>query len=109
MVLDIPLLYETGGERRVDAVAVVSAPPFVQAQRLRRRPGMSPARLAAIRARQMPDVEKRRRADFVIPTGLERRRSLVAVAQVVDRVRRRPGGPGRAPGVRQRPGEDLAT
>ena len=91
VVLDIPLLYETGGEARVDAVAVVSAPPFVQALRLRHRPGMSPARLAAIRARQMPDVDKRRRADFVIPTGLERRRSLVAVARVVDRVRRHPG------------------
>jgi dephospho-CoA kinase len=91
VVLDIPLLYETGGERRVDAVAVVSAPPFVQAERLRRRPGMSPSRLAAIRARQMPDAEKRRRADFVIPTGLERRRSLLAVAQIVDRVRHRPG------------------
>jgi dephospho-CoA kinase len=90
-VLDIPLLYETGGERRVDAVAVVSAPPLVQAQRLRRRPGMSPARLEAIGARQMPDAEKRRRADFVIPTGLERRRSLVAVAQIVDRARHRPG------------------
>jgi dephospho-CoA kinase len=91
VVLDIPLLYETGGERRVDAVAVVSAPAFVQAQRLRRRPDMSPARLAAIRARQMPDAEKRRRADFVIPTGLERRRSLLAVAQIVDRLRGRPG------------------
>jgi dephospho-CoA kinase len=91
VVLDVPLLYETGGERRVDAVAVVSAPPFAQAQRLRRRPGMSPARLAAIRARQMPDAEKRRRADFVVPTGLERRRSLVAVAQIVDRVRHRSG------------------
>jgi len=91
VVLDVPLLYETGGDRRVDAVAVVSAPPPVQTQRLRRRPGMSPARLAAIRARQMADAEKRRRADFVIPTGLERRRSLVAVAQIVDRVRQRPG------------------
>jgi len=91
VVLDVPLLYETGGERRVDAVAVVSAPPSVQAQRLRRRPGMSPARLAAIRARQLPDAEKRRRADFVIPTGLERQRSLIAVVQIVDRVRHRPG------------------
>jgi dephospho-CoA kinase len=91
VVLDVPLLYETGGERRVDAVAVVSAPPLVQAQRLRRRRGMSTARLAAIRARQLSDAEKRRRADFVIPTGLERRRSLVAVAQIVDRVRHRPG------------------
>jgi dephospho-CoA kinase len=89
-VLDIPLLYETGGERRVDAVAVVSAPAFIQALRLRRRPDLSPARLAAIRARQMPDAEKRRRADYVIPTGLERRRSLVDVGRIVDQVRSRP-------------------
>jgi dephospho-CoA kinase len=91
VVLDVPLLYETGRERRVDAVAVVSAPLFVQAQRLRARPGMSPARLATIAARQMADGEKRRRADFVIPTGLERRRSLLAVARVIDAVRGRPG------------------
>jgi dephospho-CoA kinase len=91
VVLDVPLLYETGRERRVDAVAVVSAPLFVQAQRLRARPGMSPARLATIAARQMADAEKRRRADFVIPTGLERRRSLLAVARVIDAVRGRPG------------------
>jgi dephospho-CoA kinase len=52
---------------------------------------MSPARLATVRARQMPDVDKRRRADFVIFTGLERRRSLLAVADVVDTVRGRPG------------------
>jgi dephospho-CoA kinase len=91
VVLDIPLLYETGGERRVDAVAVVSAPLVVQAQRLRRRPDMSPSRLEAIRARQLPDAEKRRRAEFVIPTGLERRRALVAIAAVVAAVRGRPG------------------
>jgi dephospho-CoA kinase len=91
VVLDVPLLYETGRERRVDAVAVVSAPRFVQAQRLRARPGMSPARLAAIAARQMADAEKRRRADFVIPTGLERRRSLLAVARVIGAVQGRPG------------------
>jgi dephospho-CoA kinase len=91
VVLDIPLLYETGGERLVDAVAVVSAPAFVQAQRLHRRAGMTPARLAAIRARQMPDVEKRQRADFVIPTGLERRRSLRTIARIVDRLRHRAG------------------
>jgi dephospho-CoA kinase len=110
VVLDIPLLYETGGERRVDAVAVVSAPPFVQALRLRHRPGMSPARLAAIRARQMPDVDKRSRADFVILTGLERRRSLVAVAHVVDRVRGRPGRAWpRAWGAANGHREDLAT
>ena len=90
-VLDIPLLYETGGERLVDAIAVVSAPAYLQAQRVLRRKGMSADRLAAIRRRQMPDVEKRRRADFVIPTGLDRRRSVTAIARIIDRVRGRRG------------------
>jgi dephospho-CoA kinase len=90
-VLDIPLLYETDGERLVDAVAVVSAPGYLQAQRVLRREGMSPERLAAIRGRQTPDVEKRRRADFVIPTGLDRRRSARAIARIIDRVRGRRG------------------
>jgi dephospho-CoA kinase len=90
-VLDIPLLYETGGERLVDAVAVVSAPAYLQAQRVLRRKGMSADRLAAIRRRQMPDVDKRRRADFVISTGLDRRRSVTAIARIIDRVRGRPG------------------
>jgi dephospho-CoA kinase len=90
-VLDIPLLYETGGERLVDAVAVVSAPGYLQAQRVLRREGMSPERLAAIRGRQTPDVEKRRRADFVIPTGLDRRRSVRAIARIIDTVRGRQG------------------
>ena len=91
VVLDIPLLYETGGEHLVDAVAVVSAPAFVQAQRALRRSGMSADRLAAIRRRQLPDVEKRRRADFVIPTGLDRRHSLCTIVRIVDCVRARPG------------------
>jgi dephospho-CoA kinase len=90
-VLDIPLLYETGGERLVDAVAVVSAPAYLQAQRVLRRKGMSAERLAAIRRRQTPDADKRRRADFVIPTGLDRRRSVRAIARVIDRVRGRHG------------------
>jgi dephospho-CoA kinase len=90
-VLDIPLLYETGGERLVDAVAVVSAPAYLQAQRVLRRSGMDADRLAAIRRRQTPDREKRRRADFVIPTGLDRKRAVRAIAGIIDRVRRRPG------------------
>jgi dephospho-CoA kinase len=90
-VLDIPLLYETGGERLVDAVAVVSAPPFLQAQRMLKRKGMTADRLAAIRRRQLPDIEKRRRADFIIPTGLDRRQSVRAIARILDRVRGRPG------------------
>jgi dephospho-CoA kinase len=91
VVLDVPLLFETGGERRVDAVAVVSAPAFLQRQRALRRAGMTGARLAAIGARQLPDAVKRRRADFVIATGLERRRALAAIAAVVDKLRGRPG------------------
>jgi dephospho-CoA kinase len=91
VVLDIPLLLETGAEARVDAVLVVSAPAFLQAQRVLARPGASAARLAAIRARQMPDAEKRRRADFVVSTGLERRQAIRAIARLLDRLRGRPG------------------
>jgi dephospho-CoA kinase len=91
VVLDIPLLFETAGERLVDAVAVVSAPGFVQAQRVLARAGMTPGRLAAIRARQLPDAEKRRRADFVIPTGLSRRHAVAAILPLVDRLHGRPG------------------
>jgi dephospho-CoA kinase len=90
VVLDVPLLYETGGERLVDAVAVVSARTVVQAQRVLRRPGMSKERLAAILRRQLPDVEKRRRADFVIRTDLDLRRAKTQVAHVIDAARARP-------------------
>jgi dephospho-CoA kinase len=89
-VLDVPLLYETGGERLVDAVAVVSAGVDVQAQRVLRRPGMSEARLAAILRRQLPDAEKRRRADFVIRTDLDHRQAKVQIARVIDAARARP-------------------
>jgi dephospho-CoA kinase len=68
IVLDIPLLFETGGEDRVDAVAVVSAPAEVQQARLRER-GLDEAAIAALLARQVPDAEKRRQAHFVIDTG----------------------------------------
>ncbi len=81
VVLDIPLLFETGGEGRCDAVAVVSAPPFLQARRGLARPGMTPDRLAAIRRTQMPDRDKRRRADVVIPTGRGYRPALRALVQ----------------------------
>jgi dephospho-CoA kinase len=72
VVLDIPLLFETGGTGRCDAVMVVSAPAALQRSRVMARPGMSEARLRAILAQQMPDAEKRRRADHVVPTGLGR-------------------------------------
>jgi dephospho-CoA kinase len=71
VVLDIPLLLETGGEARVDAVAVVSAAPMLQAQRALRRKGMTPERLAQVRAQQLPDWVKRKRADFVIRSGCD--------------------------------------
>lgn len=99
VVLDIPLLFETGGDRNVDAVVVVSAPPEVQRERVLARAGMSPQRLEAILAQQLPDPEKRARADFVVDTsqGLEAARRQVF--QVIEALR----DPARRPATR-RPG-----
>ena len=83
VVLDIPLLFESRSEHRCDYVLVVSAPRLVQQQRVLRRPGMTENRLAAILRNQTPDVEKRRRADFVVPTGLSRALSLHRLRAVV--------------------------
>lgn len=82
-VLDIPLLFETGAETRCDAVIVVSAPRFVQELRVLKRPGMTLDRLAAIRARQVPEEEKKRRADFIVRTGLGRDLALKSIHQIV--------------------------
>ena len=69
VVLDIPLLFEKGGWRKVGAIAVVSAPAWMQRRRVMRRPGMTAAKLKMIRRLQVPDRVKRARADFIIETG----------------------------------------
>jgi dephospho-CoA kinase len=78
-VLDIPLLFETGGDKRCDAVVVVSAPPDVQRARAFERPGMTEQKFAALLAKQMPDADKRAMADFVVDTskGLDAARAQV--------------------------------
>ncbi|MBX2832342.1 MAG: dephospho-CoA kinase [Rhodospirillales bacterium] len=86
VVLDIPLLYETGGEKRCDNVAVVSAPAFIQRQRVLAREGMTDDKFYAILSKQMPDIEKRRRADFVIPTGLGRSVTFQYIQGIVDQL-----------------------
>ena len=68
-VVDVPLLYETGGEKRVDAVVVVTTTPEIQRQRILTRDNMTGEKLEAILARQLPDPEKRKRADFVVDTS----------------------------------------
>jgi dephospho-CoA kinase len=98
-VLDIPLLFETGAERVCDRVIVVSAPALVQSARVLGRPGMTADKLAAIHRQQMPDREKRRRADFVVPTGLRkadalrRLRKIVRLLRTTGRSSRRPRRP----------------
>jgi dephospho-CoA kinase len=86
VVLDIPLLFETGGDARVDRVVVVSAPRSVQMQRVRGRRRMSAADIAAVIERQMPDAEKRRRADVIVRTGLSRHHALRAISRLIREV-----------------------
>ena len=83
VVFDIPLLFETGGDRAVDTVAVVSAAPEIQRVRVLARPGMSTAKFTAILARQTPDAEKRARADFVIPTDVPLAETRAHVRRVI--------------------------
>ncbi|MBI5938839.1 MAG: dephospho-CoA kinase [Caulobacterales bacterium] len=90
VVLDIPLLFETGGEKRMDAVVVVSAPADLQRQRVLARPGMDEAKLDAILARQMADAEKRGRAHFVIDTGQGLDHARAQVRDVLKRLRAGP-------------------
>lgn len=87
VVLDVPLLFETGGDKMCDAVAVVSAPPSVQTERLLKRPGMTHERIDAIRGLQMSDGDKKRRADYVIPTGLGRNFAMRKIKDIVEDLR----------------------
>lgn len=83
VVLDIPLLLETGGHKRVDLVVVVSAPRAVQIHRVGRRGHMSRAQIEAVIARQMPDAAKRRHADVVVRTGLSRFHALRTLKRLI--------------------------
>jgi dephospho-CoA kinase len=89
--LDIPLLYEGGRRWRCDYVLVVSAPRWMQRQRVMRRPGMTAERFAAILRQQMPDREKRRRADFIAQTGLGRAATLRRLRGIVRILREQQG------------------
>ena len=91
VVLDIPLLFEGRGERRVDAVLVVSAPSFLQRRRVLARPGMTEEKFAGILRQQVPDSLKRRKASVVIPTGLGLAPTRDALERAVRRLKQRPG------------------
>jgi dephospho-CoA kinase len=103
VVLDVPLLFETGGDRRVDAVVVASAPAEVQRQRVMQRPGMSEATFNALLARQLADEEKRARADFVVDTG----RGLEAAREQVRRILAAVRDPGFVPKRRLEGGREA--
>lgn len=85
-VLDIPLLFETGSEGRCDALVVVSAPPEIQRARAFERPGMTEQKFAAILAKQMPDADKRARADFVVDTSKGFNAARVQVRDILTRI-----------------------
>ncbi len=89
VVLDIPLLYETGGDARMDAVVVVSAPQEVQRERVLLREGMTAEKLDHILTRQMPDAEKRAKADYVVETDKGRIHAFEQVKKIVADLRRR--------------------
>jgi dephospho-CoA kinase len=88
VVLDIPLLFETASEKRCDAVIVVTAPPFLQRARVLARPAMNAAIFASVLARQLPDPYRRRRAHFVVPSGLGRAVTFRYLRRIVRRYRK---------------------
>lgn len=90
-VLEVPLLFETGGDGRVDVTVVVTAPAEVQRERVMAREGMTAEKFEAIRARQLPEVEKRRRADFIVETHLTIPESYAQVDAIIDALRVRRG------------------
>jgi dephospho-CoA kinase len=92
VVLDIPLLFETGGDRYVDYSVVVSAPAELQRRRVLARPGMTEERLKNVLAQQTPDRVKRRKADFIVPSGLGKAYARAAVARILRTVRERGRG-----------------
>jgi dephospho-CoA kinase len=87
VVQDVPLLFETGGDARMDAVVVVSAPADIQRQRVLERPGMTPEKLDQILARQMPDAEKRAKAHFVVETDKGLDHAFAQVKAIVETVK----------------------
>jgi dephospho-CoA kinase len=89
-VLDIPLLFETGGDALMDATIVVSAPADVQAARVLARPGMTLEKLETLRARQLPDADKRARADFVVDTGVPWEETRAEVDRLLESLNNRP-------------------
>jgi dephospho-CoA kinase len=91
VVLDIPLLFETGGETRVDVTVVVSAPAETQRERVLARPGMTPEKFEAILAKQVPDAEKRAKAHFVVETGLGLDHAFAQTSAIVAALKGRKG------------------
>ena len=90
-VLVIPLLFEGGGEKRVDVTVVVSAPPEMQRARVLARPGMTAEKLETILARQTPDAEKRQRADFVVDTAKTIPETQAQIDRIVEQLKSRSG------------------
>jgi len=89
-VLDIPLLFETGGDKACDAVVVVSAPPGTQRARVLERPGMTEAKFQALVAKQLPDAEKRARADFIVDSGQGLEAAKAQVREILAAVAKMP-------------------